>query len=170
MTTVAEAGAAGASAVICVEAAEDNSEAKPEVKALCARVVCTVESAAEEVAGEASLTGKLIVYSTALSVEANSRFALILLSILLPFVSRGEEGVARNMFDKCRTLVVVLLIFVMTILSASKGGLNNFAINILNLICVLASKVKAETLMPRNTWTAGTATTTCKAADGRNVG
>ena len=84
MTAVAEAGAAGASAVMGVEAAEDNSEAKPEVKELPAKVVCTVESAAEEVAGEASLTGTLIVYSTeAVSVDTNPRVVLILLFLLL---------------------------------------------------------------------------------------
>ncbi len=53
------------------------------MKALCAKVACTVESAAEEVVGEASLTGTLIVYSTALSVDANSRFDLILLLLLI---------------------------------------------------------------------------------------
>jgi len=83
ITAVAEAGAAGTSAVMGVEAAEDNSEAKPEVKALCAKVACTVESAAEEVAGEASLTGTLIVYSTALSVDANPRFVSIIMLLLL---------------------------------------------------------------------------------------
>jgi len=84
MTAVAEAGAAGGSAVMGVEAAEDNSEAKPEVKELPAKVACTVESAAEEVAGEASLTGTLTVYSTkALSVDTNPRFVSIIMLLLL---------------------------------------------------------------------------------------
>ena len=167
ITIVAEAGAAGVSAVMGMKAAEDSSVANPEVKELPAKVACTVKSAAEEVAGEASLAGTLMVYSTeALSVDANPRFIFFLL------IEKGkaEGGFSRSLSDKCRTLAVVLLIFVMTMLSTSKGGLNNFAINCLKLNCALVFKLKSETLMPRSTWTAGTATTTCRAADGWNEG